>query len=83
MANRPWMAQDALAIPGDVHVLPRHPENILPKLDPHKKDPSKDHIHKFMLTLKLMNVENEDVVCRMLPFTFEGKVMTWYFSLNP
>lgn len=38
---------------------------------PDKKDPTKDHIHKFMLALKLMNFDHEDVVCILFPFMFE------------
>jgi hypothetical protein len=28
-----------------------------------------------------MNVEHEDVMCKLFPYTFEGKSSTWYFSL--
>jgi hypothetical protein len=28
-----------------------------------------------------MNVEHEDVVYRLFPYTFENKVSTWYYSL--
>ena len=29
-----------------------------------------------------MNVQHEDVVCRLFPLTFEGKAAVWYFSLT-
>ena len=29
-----------------------------------------------------MNVQHEDVVCRLFPLTFEGKAVVWYFSLT-
>jgi hypothetical protein len=32
--NQPWLAKDALAIPGRVHNLPRHLEKLVPKFDP-------------------------------------------------
>ena len=70
------MDQDNFAIPGDAHALPRHPEKILSSFDLDKKDPTEDHIHKFMLALRLMNVEHEDIVYKIFPFTFEGKDMT-------
>ena len=41
-----------------------------------------DHVNKFMLALKILNVEHEDEVCRLFHFTFEGRASTWYFSLN-
>jgi hypothetical protein len=38
---------------------------------------------KFMLDIRLRNVEHEDVVCRLFPYTFEGNASTWYFSQQP
>ena len=81
-ANIPWLAQDAVAIPGDQHPLPKHPEKLLPKFNPESKDPAEDHVKKFMLAVRLLDVEHEDVVCRIFPYTFEGKASTWYFSLT-
>ena len=34
-----------------------------------------------MLAVQTMNIQHEDVVCRLFPLTFEGKASTWYFSL--
>ena len=28
-----------------------------------------------------MSVQEEDVVCKLFPYTFKGKASTWYFSL--
>jgi hypothetical protein len=67
---------------GDNQPLPKHLEKLLPKFDPNKKDSTKDHIKKFMRIVRLMNKEHEDVVCRLFPYTFEGKASTWYFSLR-
>jgi hypothetical protein len=36
-----------------------------------------------MLAIRLRNVENEDVVCRLFPYTFEGDASTWYFAQKP
>jgi hypothetical protein len=41
----------------------------------------KDHIKKFILVIKVMNVQHEDVVCRLFPYTFENSTSTWYFNL--
>ena len=35
-----------------------------------------------MQTITLRNVIHEDVVCRLFPYTFEGRASTWYFSLE-
>jgi hypothetical protein len=40
-----------------------------------------DHIKKFILAIRLMNVQHEDVVCRIFPYTFENSASTWYFNL--
>ena len=36
-----------------------------------------------MDALKLMNVEHEDVVCRLFPHTLQGKATKWFFNLTP
>jgi ribonuclease HI len=80
---RPWLDQDVVAVPGDQHPLPKHPEKWLPKFDPDSKQIAEDHIKKFMLAIRLRNVEHEDVVCRLFPYTFEGNASTWYFAQQP
>jgi hypothetical protein len=80
---RPWLDQDAVAVPGSQHPLPKHPEKWITKFDPDSKRTAEDHIMKFMLDIRLRNVEHEDVVCRLFPFIFEGNASTWYFSQQP
>jgi hypothetical protein len=80
---RPWIDQDAVAVPGDQHPLPKHPEKWRPKFDLESKQITEDHIKIFMLTIRLCNVEYEDVVCRLFPYTFEGNASTWYFAQQP
>jgi hypothetical protein len=75
------LARDALAILGWVHNLPRHPEKLLPKFDPETSGLPEDHIKKFILAIRLMNVQHEDVVCRIFPYTFEKSTSPWYFNL--
>jgi hypothetical protein len=79
--NQPWLAGDAVAIPGRIHNLPWHPEKLLPKYDPETSGLPEDHIKKFILAIRLMNVQHEDVVCRLFPYTFENSASTWYFNL--
>jgi ribonuclease HI len=80
---RPWLDQDAVAVPGPQHPLPKHPEKWLTKFDPDSKRTAEDHIMKFMLDIRLRNVEHEDVVYRLFPYTFDGNASTWYFSQQP
>ena len=63
------------------HPLPKHSDKILPKFNPDDKEPAEVHIDKFMLAIQTLNVQHEDVVCRLFPLTFEGRASTWYFSL--
>ena len=34
-----------------------------------------------MLSLRLLDVQHEDVVCRLFPYTFVAQASTWFFSL--
>jgi hypothetical protein len=54
--NQPWLAKDSLAILGRVHNLPRHPEKLIPKFDPETSGLPEDHIKKFILAIRLINV---------------------------
>jgi hypothetical protein len=81
MGDRPryiqrWLSRDALEIPGQVHNLPRHPEKLLPKFDLETSKLPEDHIKNFILAIRLMNVQHEDVVCRLFPYTFENSGST-------
>jgi hypothetical protein len=78
---QPWLIPDVIVVLKEVHDMPKHPEIVLPKLDPDRKYSAKDHIKKFMFFVRLMNVQYEDVFYRLFPYTFENKASTWYFSL--
>jgi len=60
--NQPCLDGDAMAVPGRVHNLPRHPEKLLLKYDPETSSLPEDHIKKFILVIRLMNIQHEDVV---------------------
>jgi hypothetical protein len=80
---RPWLDQDDVVVPRAQHPLPKHSEKWLPKFDPDSKQIAEDHIKKFMLAIRLWNVEHEDIVCRLFPYTFKGNASTWYFAQQP
>ena len=71
-----------MSVLGDQHRLPKNPEKWLLKYNPNDKIPVEDHIKTFMQEIRLRNVIHEDVVCRLFPYTFEGKDSTWYFPLE-
>ena len=77
----PWLRIAAVVVPGIQHPLPKHSDKLLPKFNPDSKDPAEVHVDKFMLAVQTMDVQHEDVVCRLFPLTFKGKASTWYFSL--
>jgi hypothetical protein len=79
--NQPWLAGDVVVVPKRVHNLPRHLRKLLPKYDPKTSGFPEDHINKFILAIKIMNVQHEDMVCRPFPYTFENSGSTWYFNL--
>jgi hypothetical protein len=74
---RPCLDQDAVAVPGPQHPLPKHPEKWLPKFDPNSKQSAEVYNKKFMLAIILRSVEHEDVVCKLFSYTFEGNDSTW------
>ena len=41
-----------------------------------------DHLQSFSLALEALDVEHEDVVCRLFPHTLKGKLASWYFGLQ-
>ena len=80
-ANRPWLVMDVIAVPRAQHPLPKHPKKLLPKFHPDNDITLEDHIKQFMLSLRLLDVQHEDVLCRLFPYTFVGQASTWFFSL--
>ena len=69
----PWLRRIATAFPRVQHHLPKHPYKLLPKFNPDNKEPAENHIDKFILVVQTMNVQHEDIVCRLFPLTFGGK----------
>ena len=53
----------------------------MPKFDLDDDVLPEDHAKKFMIDLKLINVEYEDVICILFPYTLKGKASTWLFNL--
>ena len=80
-ANRPWLVMDVVVVPGAQHPLSKHPEKHFPKFDPNNDITLEDHIKKFMLSLRLLDVQHEDVVYILFLYTFVVQASTWFFSL--
>ena len=80
--NQPWFERYSLVILGWMHNLPKHLEQLLPKFDPKTFALPEDHIKKFILAIRLMNVQQKYVMCRIFPYTSENSSSTWYFNLQ-
>ena len=78
---KPWLTIDAIAIPGPTHPLPKKPHKFLLNYDLDGGVLPEYHIKQFMNALNLMNVEHEDVLCRLFPHTLEGKATKWFSIL--
>ena len=66
----PWLRTAVLAVPGIQHPLPKHSDKLLPKFNPDDKEPAEVHVDKYMFVVLTLNVQHEDVVCRLFPLTF-------------
>ena len=80
---KPFLTIDAIAIRSPTHTFPKNLQKFLPKYDPGDDVLPKYHIKQFMNALNLMNVEHEDVVCRLFLYTLEGNATKWFFNLAP
>jgi hypothetical protein len=81
-ANIPWFAVDSIAVTGAQHPLPKHPKKLLPKFDLGNDVTPEDYIKQFMLSLRLMDVQHEDMVCRLFLYTFIDRASTRFFNLT-
>jgi len=64
------LTQADVIVPRDIHDLPHHPENLFPKFDPDKNECLKGHITRFMMDVRLMNVQHEDAIFFLFPYIF-------------
>ena len=77
-----WRSITPLNLAAPFHDFPKHPEKYLPKFDPGKGISIKDHLQSYYLALEFLDVQHEDIVCRIFPHTFEAKASAWFFSLQ-
>ena len=78
----PCLAQDAIVLPRVQHDLAKNLEMFLLNFDlDNKEETPENFVNRLMLSLLLQNLKQENVVCRLFPYTFQGKAPAWYFSL--
>lgn len=78
---RPWTNPGALRMARTLSQLRAHTEKWLPKFNPDNGLLAEEHINNFMLSINLDGVAEEDAVVRLLPYTLQEVVGSWYFSL--
>ena len=92
-ANPRWLTINPLAIAGPQNDLPRNPNKFLPKFDSDDDILPKTYLDKFMLAMNIMNVQHEDVACKLFCLTLQfstfcldqsllGNNLKTYLSLN-
>ena len=81
MAQSPWNNPREVLMPVPLSQIPAHLEKWLPKFNLEAGMLAEEHINNFMLSINLNGVTNEDVVIRLFPYTLQGAVESWYFSL--
>ena len=77
-ANPRWLTINPLAISRPQNDLPKNPNKLLLKFDLDDDILPKIHIDKFMLSMNIMNVQHEDVACRLLCLTLQGKASSCF-----
>ena len=81
VSNPWWLTINAIAIPGPQYPLPKHLEKLFPKFDHDDDILLQNHINKFMLSMNIMNVQHEDVACKLFCLTLQGMASSWFFNL--
>ena len=81
VANPRWLTINPLSISRPQNDLPKNPDQLLPKFDPDDDILPKDHINKSILAMNIMNVQHEDVACKLFFLTLQGKASSWFFNL--
>lgn len=61
--DQPWIARNIVVVLRSAHNFPKHLILLLPKYDTAISNKHEDHIKKFILEIRRMNVQHEDVVC--------------------
>ena len=57
----PWLRRSEVAILEIQHPLPKHLDKLLPNFNSDNKEPTENHIDKFILVVQTMNVQHEDI----------------------
>lgn len=57
---------------GPLHQLLAHPKKLLPKFNPNNGLLVEERINNFMLSINLNQVEEEDAILRLFPYTLQG-----------
>jgi len=76
-----WRAGNIIVVPGQTHDLPRHLEKYITKFDLDRKNSAKEHLLRYKMKLETLQVEHEDVTCKLFSYSLEGKASSWFCNL--
>jgi len=65
-----WRAKGAINLAEKIHEIRRKFDKLLPIFDPNKLGSSKDHVNNLFLTIHLLGVQHDDIMCRLFPYNF-------------
>ena len=83
VANQPtWRDRTPLSLDSPLHDFPKHLYRVLPNFYLGRGISAEYHLKSFYLALELLNVEDEDVVRRLISYIFEPSASSWFFSLQ-
>lgn len=69
-----WISPGPLSLLSASHKIPRHSKHLLTKYDPDKVVKVEDHQDNFYLHLQTLEVNYDDVACRLFSFALDGRV---------
>ena len=80
--NAPWLTGSSpLNIQGPAHEMPKNAMKDLPRYKHDGIRTAEEHIQAYKDALIRLQVEHEDVACRMFPMTLDDHSYDWYISL--
>lgn len=66
-----WLGETPLNIARAPHPLPRNPKRYLPIYAPMGGNTTEEHVVSFKYSLRILNIQHEDVAYRLFPFTLQ------------
>jgi len=76
-----WLGETPLNLAGPSHPLRQNHERYLPTYMPSGSKTTKEHVASFKDALCLLDVQQEDMACRICSFTLQDMAYDWFLNL--